>query len=132
MSTNFEQRKQTSHQGEVERLLEIYSSHTHRYPLAEALCDLSPKKALFAEMMKRDLLRFEARLQQLEDEEISPDEKTFCILMSSDANSKGYQIGGINIYIERIMKLGTGLETYCETFDRNIDVEILRKHGGKS
>ncbi|KAI9705562.1 MAG: hypothetical protein M1836_006318 [Candelina mexicana] len=132
MSAKLRMRKQTTHEGAVEKLLEIYRVHTQRYPLAEALCELSPKKALFEDMMKRDLSRFQARSQDLAEEEINAHEKSFCILMTPDDDGKVNHIGGTNIYIEKIMKLGTGLEKYYETLDENIYGINLRKLDGKT
>ncbi|KAI9789431.1 MAG: hypothetical protein M1835_001674 [Candelina submexicana] len=132
MSANLRMWEQTTYEGAVEELLEIYRLHTQRYPLAEALCELSPKKALFENMMKRDLSRFQARSQDLADEEMNTYEKSFCILMTPDDDGKVNHIGGTNIYIERIMKLGTGLEKYYETLDKNIYGINLRKLDGKT
>ncbi|KAI9821657.1 MAG: hypothetical protein M1827_002238 [Pycnora praestabilis] len=91
----------------IQKLLQTYHRHTVLYPLAEALYHQAEKKALFVEMMHHDLDSMRARPQALDDEEaVTQYQKAFCILMQSEHG----RIGAINIYMERVLGLGTGFE----------------------
>ncbi|KAI9757577.1 MAG: hypothetical protein M4579_003389 [Chaenotheca gracillima] len=87
----------------LSKIIRIYKAHTDYYPLSKVFRSRWSNGGTFQEMLKDDMSR--SRLHA-KDPHGDPYEKAFVELMDTNADT----FAGVNIYVERILKAGTGFE----------------------